>query len=337
MTDTEATGAPDPIGQAVVHQANDARGAHLALVGTDQQVVQSIGTLPHSNGSQFSYTAVSDRYIAFIYALTNGQEAQSLWDLYLFNRATGRLMLVTHSPRDAHGMPLQSGWVEPLLSDTYLYWLQAAQTGLPWGGSELEQYNLRTGHIRTLYRGLVEAEVLVGTSVIYTAVAPRANRAAPEPPMIMAAVDQNSGKPVPVPPGITAAKDGAFSIRYSDGTMIWNTTDAALRAWRQEWGHSITLVPALGWPLGQKLGLSGPGYPRIYRQFVVWEPGNVYVLDLKTNSFTRLSSHAGGEELSGSRLSIEQYTSAVKPTVGTYVFDQAVIDLATLPDLDACN
>ena len=121
------------------------------------------------------------------------------------------------------------------------------------------------------------------------------------------------------------------------GTLTWNTFFGTIRAWRAEWGKSITIVPAAqDWPLAQKLGMSGPAYPRIYHHFVVWQPGNTWVLDLKANSFIILSANGGGGDLSGSRMSIEQYTNAVKATPGHYVFDQAVFDLASLPDLGSC-
>ncbi|CAN5371085.1 hypothetical protein BH10ACT8_BH10ACT8_15130 [soil metagenome] len=339
LTDTEATGAPTPDGSGVLHQTNVGGTAEIALVGTNQRVLQPVATLPRSDGAQFSYTAVTSHYVAFIYALTNGQAAQSRWDLYLFNRSTGRLSLITHNPRTAAGAALPSDWVRPILTDRYLYWLQGAQTGLPWGGSELQQYDLGTGRIRTLYRGLVSAMVVVGPTVLYTAVPAHADLKLSDPPMAMAAVAADTGEAVRAPAGITAAADGAFTIVESEGTLVWNTSAGTLRAWRAEWGKSITIVPtADGWPLALKLGMSGPAYPRIYHQFVVWEPGDTWVLDLKTNSFVILSENGGGEELSGSLLAIEHYSSAVKPTFGgTHVFDQAVLDLASMPDLPACK
>ena len=336
-TETNASGAPTPDEDAVLDQTNIGSTAELALVGTGHHVLQTVATLPNANGAQFGFTAINASYVAFVYSLTNGQDAQSHWDLYLFNRATGRLSLVTHNPHDAAGTPLPSDWVQPILTDHYLYWLQAAHTAPPWGGSELQQYNLATGKLRTLYRGLVRAMTVIGHTVLYTAVTAHPNTTLADPPMTVAALAQDSGLPVNPPAGITAGPDGAFTLQYSAGTLIWNTSAGTLRAWRAEWAKSITIVPtAQDWPLAQKLGMSGPAYPRIYHQFVIWQPGNTWVLDLKTNSFVVLSTNGGGGDLSGSRMSIEQYTTAVKTTPGHYVFDQAVFDLSPLPDFAPC-
>jgi hypothetical protein len=339
LPDSQATGAPAPDTAAVLHQANSAGTARFALVGVGQHVIQSIGSLARPAGAQFAYTAVTSRYVAFVYSLTNGQQAQNNWDLYLFDRSSKHLTRVARNPHDASGAPLPGGWVQPVLTDRYLYWIQAAKTTLPWGGSDIKQYELATGRIKTVYHGLANAIVVADSKLLFTAVVPDASTKLEAPPMGVSAVDQVSGRPVGVPAGITAGSDGAFTIEYSAGTLIWNTSKGAIRGWNQQWGRSITLVPALDdWPLGQQLGLSGPAYPRIYHQYVIWQPGKTYVLDLKTNSFTALSRAPGGEELSGSHLAIEQYSSTAEPArVGTYAFDQTVLDLALLPDLGLCS
>ena len=340
LPDTEAPGAPAPEGGAVLHQYNHAGYADIALVGAGQRIVQRVATLARTDGAQFAYTAVTANYIAFIYALTSGQQAQSLWDLYLFNRATGKLTLVTHSPRDAHGNPLQSGWVDPILTGRYLLWIQGAQTGLPWGGSEVRVYDLASGTTRVLYRGLAQAATVMGLAALFTAVVPNAPKSATNPPMTLEAVDLATGRPVPAPTGVTAPSDNAFSLRYDAGTLIWNTSTGQLRGWRADWGRSITLLPGNTdvWPLGQKIGTSGAGYPRIYRHFVVVHDGVTMVLDLRTNSLAVLSTNAGAEDTSGSTASVSQYSTSSKPAFGeAFSLDVTVFSLAGLPDLSACS
>jgi len=324
----------------VLQEVNHGDRAHFALVGRNQRVVEDIGTVPHPKGAQFTFPSITDRYVAFVYELTDGSDgrnAQDVWQLYLFDRMRHRLTRVASYPRDEHGQPLQSGWVDPILTDRYLYWLQGAQTGLPWGGSEVEQYDLATGKTRTLYRGLATALGVVGRRVIYVAVKPHASRKSTDPPMVVAAADQVTGRPVTAPPGITAAADGANYFRSSGGTLIWDTSDGALRGWNAQWGRSITLMPGNSSSQTGKLHISGAGYPRIHGRFVAVDERQEDVLDLKTNSFVEVTTHAGGGDLSGSRLAIEQYASAKKPAFGgPYYTDQTVLDLAKLPDLPRC-
>lgn len=338
LPETEGLGAPSPDG-LILQQSNDAKTAHIVLVGRNQRAVQPVATLARPDGAQYGYTAVTAGYVAFVYSLTNGQQAQSLWDLYLFNRSTGKLALVTHSPRDMHGTPLQGGWVDPILTDRYLIWIQAAETGLPWGGSEVRAYDLTTGTTRTLYRGLASSVTAIGTSAIFTEVAPHTPATVTNPPFTVAMVDLATGRPQPVPAGITAGTDQAFMMRYDAGTLIWNTNTGQLRGWRADWGRSITLLPGNAdvWPLGQKIGMSGAGYLRIHGHYVVAQDGVPVVLDLKTNSLAVLASHAGGEDMSGSTVSVAQYSSETKPVYGQPAnYDVTVFNIDGLPDLAGC-
>ena len=321
----------------MLHETVHGPTAHIALVGADQRVVEDIGDVPHPPGAQFTYAAITDRYVAFIYVLTNGQLAQALWNLYLFDRRSHRLTLVAHNPTDKNGNPLPSNWVSPTLAGRYLFWIQGARTGLPWGGSEIRRYDLTTGRTRTMYRGLANVLAPYRHDVVFTAVDPHAPRNLANPPMIMAAFDPVTGHPDTAPAGITAAADGAFALQSSGGTLIWNTADAALKGWNARWGRSITLFPSFSdWPLGARLQMSGPGSPRIYHQYVAMYSGNDYVLDLKTNSFVQLTRNAGGEDMSGPALAIEQYTNPGRPARYHYIFDQTVLRLDQLPDLHPC-
>ncbi len=334
------SGAPTPSGTpAVLDQVNDGGKARLALVGAGGRVVERIGTLDRPAGAQFTYNAISDRYVAFVWVLTNQQAAQSLWKLYLFDRRRHRLTVVDRYTAGASGQPSQSGWVDPILSGRRLYWIHAVDTGLPWGGSEVRAYDLRTGATRTLYRGLSQALAVVNGTLIYTRVAPHADTTAAEPSWSVGAAADATGRAVTAPAGITAGPDNAVAMRGSDGTLIWSMPSGSIRGWNASWGRSITLLPGLAdWPIALKIGLAGAGYPRIYKHFVTWAAGTVWVLDLTTNSFAALTNQVSGEDLSGSRLEIEQYTTT--PTTKdqpTHEFDQTVIDLAKLSDLGSCR
>jgi hypothetical protein len=90
--------------------------------------------------------------------------------------------------------------------------------------------------------------------------------------------------------------------------------------------------------LGQKLGMGGAGYPHVYRQFVAFYSGDIYVLDLKSDSFVAVSStHTGAEDMSGSELGVEQSSSAKGDKTVDGPWDETAIDLAELPDLPGCS
>jgi hypothetical protein len=347
VTDSVGTGAPTPDGTAVLHQAVSSLSSkaptRIALVGAEQRTVEDIGTLPHPSGAQLTSSAVTSAFVAFVYVLTNVGDAQSRWELYLFDRARRSLNLVARYRTDPRGQPLHGGWVHPVLTSRYLYWIQAAPDTTGWGGSEIEQYNLATGRIRTLYRGLTTAFVPYGAKLLYSELRPDAPPGGPSiegesPPMRMAAVDQRSGRSVPAPAGLSLAADDPVNVVTNGDMIVWGTLHANMRAWTPAWGRSITIIPS-DWPAGRRVGVTAsPGQPRLYGHFLVWEPGTVWVLDLKTNTIAPLTRTFAVENLSGSMLSVEAYTAATaRGLVNDEQWDQFIIDLAHMPDLPACN
>jgi hypothetical protein len=157
-------------------------------------------------------------------------------------------------------------------------------------------------------------------------------------PERMYAVDQDSGKSVAPPVGITAGRDGAESMQ-TDGTMIiWNAAMGALRAWTPQWGRSISLLPQ-HWPEALKLHMSVPANPRLYGHFVVWQPSETYVLDLRTNTFARVTPNAGESEVTGRFLSLADTTTplSVARSRGQQQWNQYLVDLATVPGLARCG
>jgi hypothetical protein len=346
IPDLHPTGAPSPDGSAVLLQTDSGKTAHFTLMGKDRKVAQDIGTIARSNGAQVGFNTVNDKYAAFTYQLTDGTDgrnAQDAWQLYLFDRTTQKLTVVADAPKDAGGQPLRGGWVTPVLTDKYLYWIQAAATGLPWGGSEIQQYNLATGTTRTLYQGLAEALVPFGNDLLFTAVPANADKSVQDVPVAMLAVNQDTGTMVAAPSGITAATDGAFSFATSDGTLVWNTRDGGINGWRADWGHSVVLVPGLdatnsgNWTRPTDMRISGAGTPSIYKQFLVWFADGTYIMDLKTGSFTTLTTRPGGVNSSGSMVSLEEYASDTKPNFGDPIsMNQTMIDLAKIPAFPSC-
>jgi hypothetical protein len=335
VADAHPTGTPAPQGTV----------SHIGFVGRNHQVVENIGTVsnPQRQG-QLGFSSVTAAYAAFVYHPVNGDAASWRWQLYLWDRQARVLDRVASNPVDKSGNPLHSGFVQPVLTADYLYWIEAAPDTTGWGGSELVQYALATHQKRVLYRGLTESFVPYGSMVLYTGIVAHPPRPSPAdsngPPQRMYAVDQASGKPVPVPPGITAAADHPNTMVSNGDLVVWST-DLVIRAWRPGWGRSITLVPSGGeWPEGSRLGISGPVYPRLYKHFLVWNSGATFVLDLLTDTFAELDppDHAGGEDLSGSILALQPSTNVSSNTAApTHAYDQYLINLATLPGLARCG
>lgn len=342
-----STQAPTPEGTGVLIQRDAETTVHVLIVGRNQEVVEDLGTVPRPKGelSQLTFDAIDADHVVFAYSLTNGEAASWRWQLYSWDRHAHKLTLVTANPVDGHGNPLHGGWVHPVLTRKYLYWIQAApDTTGGWGGSELMQYTFATGRTRRLYRGLTEALVPYGDLVLYTALTPGTKPPGETPgqgvPEVVQAVRQDDGTPAPAPQGISLGTDGADTM-VSDGDLVaWSAASGAINAWRPEWGRTIVLVPGFSqWPLAQKLGMSDPTMLRLYGHFLVFNPSVVYVLDLTTNSFTPLTSRPSGEDVSGSWLQLSEFTtkdSYNKETLEEQS-NQHLLNLAELPDLPGCG
>jgi hypothetical protein len=317
----------------------------MSIRGKDARIVEDLGTIPRPAGqiSQITFDAIDRDHVAFVFSLTNGEAASNRWRLYVWDRNAHRMALVASNPIDSQGHALLGGWVHPVLTARYLYWIQAAPDSTGWGGSALMQYAFATGHTRTLYRGLAEALVPYGRVVLFTALIPGSKPPAVDtgqgPPATVYAIEQDSGQRVPAPAGITAGHDGADFMQTDGDLIVWNANDNALHAWRPEWGHSVVLVPDFSsWPLARKLGMADPQMPRLYGHFVVFSSGSVWILDLKTNSIARLTDVTVGEDMSGSELQLQEYSSShsYDRATGRIQTDEYLIDLAKVPDLPGC-
>jgi hypothetical protein len=353
--DHQASKAPNAQGTGVLLESDSATSAHVAFVGKNHQVVEDLGSIridPNAaNASEpgtgyaggIGWDAGTADYAAFVYHPVNGEAAAWVWQLYLWDRRARKLTLVAHNPVDAAGRPLHSGYVQPKLTEKYLYWIQAAPDTTGWGGSQLMQYALATGQTKALYRGLTESFVPYRDQLLYTAIAPGGARPTPTdtngPPERVVAVGQDTGAPATPPAGLTIAADRPNYV-ISDGDLVVWTTDQVVRAWRASWGKSVTLVPSgPSWPDGQRLQIAGPTYPALYGHFLVWNAGGVFVLDLRTGSFAQLaaSGRVAGEETIDDMVSIEEYTTpAGNQVAARYQWNQYLFSLKGLPDLPAC-
>ncbi|UQX87612.1 hypothetical protein M6D93_15070 [Jatrophihabitans telluris] len=336
QADGTTAGVAAPDGSAVLQQSDHGNVAEIALVGREHRLVHKVGDLPQPGTGQLTYNVVTRDYVAFFYALKQEDRDRNLWFLYLFDRKTNVLRRLISNPHDSNGVPLPGGDVAPILSGSSLYWVQPTAADSPLGTDELIQYDLATGRMRTMYRGRLGAVALVGAAVWFSRAVAASNPMDDNPPMTMAGFDERSGRPVAVPAGITAAEDHAVSMYYHSGTLSWSTRMGELRAWRVQWGSSITLLPGTG-AVTTRLGLSDQLVPRVYRDFVVISAGGTYVLDLRTNSLARLGKSSTAGDLTGSILALRDYGSH-DPVTGAGIGPSgvAVVDLAHLPRLPRC-
>jgi hypothetical protein len=341
--DWAGTGTPTPEGTGVLYASHDGDRAHITLRGRDGRTVEDLGTVARTPTTQMPSSAATRDYIAFILTLANDESASRRWRLYLWDRATKKLSMIAKNPVDPHGEPLQGGWVEPVLTSKYLYWITASKT-VPsgWGGSSLMQYTLATGRTRALYQGLTESFVPYRDIVLYTALIPNPPNVATDTgagaPERVYAVEQDSGRPVDPPAGITAGEDAANTMVTDGDIVIWNAALGAVRAWRSSWGRSISLLPQ-DWPEAFKLGLGAPAHPRLYRHFLIWQPSETYVLDLQTDSFAQVTPKVSEFEVSGPILSVEDTSTPLEVSKRRHLeeqWDQHLMNLAELPHLRRC-
>lgn len=343
--DRHPSDTPAADGSGVLLEEDSGGVAHMVIAGPGHATVRKVGDVPNPNGQgQVTFNAMTADYAAFVYSPVNGDDASFVWQMWVWDRQAGTLTEVAHNPVDAAGHPLHSGWVQPMLAGTDLYWIQAAVDTTGWGGSALVRYSLTRHTKAVVYHGLLTSFTPYRNKILMTALtagtpAPTPETLANGPPLSTYTLDPGTGAVTPGPAGLTAGAD-APNTMTSDGDLVLWSTDLVVRAWRASWGRSITLIPdASNWPAGSRLGLSGPTYVRLYGHFVIWSPGANLVLDLTTNSFAQLQSHPGGEDLAGSIVSLEQYTSSTRPnsSAQTFQFDQVVLDLRGLPDLPGCS
>ena len=334
--------APAADGTGVFNQTDAGGRAEFAFLGHDGQALEQLGSLPHPAGAQYTFVAATTRWVAFVYVPTNGDAAQRLWSLYLYDRVRHQLLRVARYTADRAGHPLPSGWVRPYLTSDYLDWIQSTPNVNGWGGSEIEQYTLATGTTRVLYRGLTTALATYGRLVVFTALKPGLPRPTPaqassqNPPMTVGAVDQDTGRPVTLPPGLTVGTDNPYAIDSFGDLLIWTTNGGGVRAWRPHWARSITILPALaaGWPPTVQYSLTGPTLPRLYRQFLLVGLGHVWALDLRTNTLAPLTAHPGVEDVTGSYVALGQNADdPIRTSAQGTRSDESVLNLAHVPDL----
>src|SRR5699024_9861441 len=109
VPDLHPTQVPTPDGTAVLLQTASNGVAHFDLVGADHKIIKTIGTATDAHHGEIGFSAAYGQYVAFVYQLSDGadgQNAQNVWLLYLFDRAGGKLTVVAKNPVGASDQPL---------------------------------------------------------------------------------------------------------------------------------------------------------------------------------------------------------------------------------------
>ncbi len=336
-----------PRGVGVLAQHASPAGVEFTILGRDRAVLSTVGTIPLTDPAQqggIAYSWADDTHLVFIYNV-QGEQAQDVWWLYSWPLAGGPLTLISRNPTGPGGRPINGGWVHPFVDGDTLYWIQATlpPKGFPTlpAGSELMQYHYSTKRTRVLYRGLTTAFVVYHGRILFTGLPLTAggkiDRMTGNPLLIMHAVDTRTGRAVPVPAGISAGTDFAYWIVTNGDLIAWDTDDNSLRAWRPEWGKSITLFPGLSHKRPKSFADIEGGNPRLWGPYLIWSDHYAWVLDLRTDAFVQLNVHPSASEVHGSLVSIWQQLDDIVQRPGKLYPEQAmVLDLATLPGLPAC-
>ncbi len=334
---------PGPRGDGVLYQVNrsqSARSAQVVLRGGDGRVVRVLGSIPRRDSSGWIGADAGDgRRIAFVDQYGPPDATQDAWTMYVWDARTGKLTAVGKNLTGPNGKPLHGAYVLPVLSHDYLYWIRAAPevnhitgTGV---GSELVQYSFATGKTRVLYDGLVDAVVAYGKEVLFTAPRPGAQAASNGrfPPLVVHALDQGSAAPVAAPNGLTAGKDDPFAMVTNGDLIVWRSrSSTAVRAWRPEWGRTITIAHG------------AIDQVHIYGHFLVYSghgsratnyARTPKLIDLKTDSMTTLTRLPGMADLGGRYLGLWQ--APVSSHAGLQSrYTAYLLDLSRLPDLPSC-
>lgn len=341
VADQLPSGVPVQVGSqsGVLHQQAGPTGVQVSVLGRNRQPLAQLGSIPARPDQQggISYASSDAGRIAFVYNLATGEDQQDTWKLYLWSR--GRLQVVAGNPVTATGLAVRGGWVHPLLHGQFLYWIEAvpgSSTTTP--GSRLEQYDLTTGRIRTLYSGLTQSYVAYQDEVLFTA-ATGAHNGDGTPKFELRAVSAATGRPAAPPAGLAAAADLPDFIVGDGDLLVWDTTAGGLKAWRPSWQKSLSLFPDLSQVRPAAWAEMGqPAMPRLWGNYLIWSDKQTYVLDLRTNSFVQLTANHGTEDLAGSQLGLWEYTTDSRPSApGQLIGTAYLLDLAQLPQLPGCH
>lgn len=337
--------SPAPVAGLVVDRDHGA-AATFELVGRHAQPTRILGTVARrSPGGTLGGEAADSQDIALLYQYGAGDSLQDSWTLYLWRRSSGHLVAVARNPTAPTGTALRGGFIQPVLSGDYLYWIQASVTPRTRVlGSELMQYDIARHITRIIYRGLVTAAGVDGDRVLFATGQQPAHRYAPPTRYTMRVADQATGRLLPALPGLRLGGDRPDLIVSNGDLVVWDTQAGGLRAWRPAWHRTRTLLPTLNGNAPRALADAASVRDLgLYRQFLTWDVGSQgdYVMDLRTDSLTQLTPHFGQVASAANLLQAWQYdtpgTNKNAALEGNYRYHEYVIDLATAPDLPTCG
>ncbi len=277
-------------------------GLELTWVARDGLESQ-IATLPEPGGLG-TVTIVGD-HVAFYRQRSdhNGDD----WELFLWD-STKRRTPVKLDEADTQ-VPSKVAQLATT-DDTHLAWLHP----LADGRSEVRLHDLTTDRTRVVRVGREEAPLISGHLLLWL------EAATPGAPARLLAADLRTLKRAALPKTLAELRDPQEMT--ADGrTYAWTTKDhTRLMVWRQGWPSPKVIVentdgdPVTG--------------PRVSGETVSWSAGRTYTADLRSSSYTPMTSQWGGAKVWGTFLHIGI------PKVAGSGF---LLDTSKLPPLPECG
>jgi hypothetical protein len=319
----------------------DAPGsATITAVGVNASTLVTLGTVPRPTPSAaMGFQAAEGDLVAFVMDDGAGDTAQNTWAMYAWSSATGVLRKVGQNATYPTGQGLPGGYVRPFFAGPYLYWVQAS---LPPGsknvGSELVQYDTRSGVRRVVFNGLVTSGTGYHGELLFSATTDTgAGPSGYAANTSIHAVDPVTLRPVPVPVGLDLGSDGPYQMVSNGDLVVWDSNAGGLRAWSAELGRTVTVLPKLSDAPASLLNVASANDLDISGRFLAWDDGGPsFLMDLATDSIVQLSTQHGGVESSDSRISFWQFVKPTPPSGNVDEIAAYSLDAKHLPDLPGC-
>jgi len=324
LAEDETVHQPSTDGRVVLIQKRQAAHTVIQVMDLPSQHRSTIATL--ASGSQAS-GVVDDDWVV-LWVMPKNFSIQ-LFDLYSYERSTGRLKKIGSSATDPQRGAAWGPLPSPQISAGYALWAQ----GTADRRSALHRYQLSTGTDAVLDTDINTGEAfsVTGRTVWYMKTdQPRSGA----PTFTLRHKDIPTGKDLPVPAELRSASTGAGAVTANDRLVLWVSGDAlTLSAWSKDDGVVVLHRAADGFYID---------FPFLAGPFALWTGDKHEVaLDLRSGSYTDITKTAydlPGYALGSGGTSVtvtDARSGASKAKLGAR--HDAVIDVSQLDPLPTCK
>jgi len=327
LADDELAHEPSPDGRFVLIQKREATKTLVQLMELPSMKRSTIATL--AQGSQMSPADIDDDWIAF--AVMPKETAIQLFDVYSYERSTGRLSKIGSSATDPERGAAWGPLAFPQLSSGYALWAQ----GTADRRSALHRYDLKAGVHSLLDTDINTGEAfsVTGRTVWYMKTDQPTSST---PTFTLRRKDIPTGKDLPVPAELRAASTDAGALAASDDLVIWVGKGNLILG---SWSKADGVVQ-----LSHATGSDFIDFPRLVGPFAMWSGGkHETALDLRTGSLADITRSDWGYSgyivsTGGPAVTIADADPALDKPKGTLrQRADAVIDMSKLDPLPACT